>query len=300
MIGVIALIALGSAVAGVLVAFLLFNISQRIQRNRQDDSQKKANLNTGGTTKQRVETMADVGIDKSNGWAEDGPETLLKNHDHVVTLGNQKKSSMSDVVEEPEVIDPENGSGVAEKKQFTEPNIVSMSEISSQKNIATVVEPKELSKPNSAQKQTTVNYRNTSISENQTKSHRTNVLKGPEIIDPKIPSATRQNESPQSDIVKELKTNLAIATIPWSGKLLPFQTLCWNAKHGEREPFEPLLTSHFQELIQLYVDVGLANNIVWLATEIGHRSKELDESYIKLCANIAERIKKIMVEVGSR
>jgi len=26
----------------------------------------------------------------------------------------------------------------------------------------------------------------------------------------------------------------------------------------------------------------------------------LDESYIKLCANIAERIKKIMVEVGSR
>jgi hypothetical protein len=38
----------------------------------------------------------------------------------------------------------------------------------------------------------------------------------------------------------------------------------------------------------------LANNVVWLATEMNHRSKELDESYIKLCAGIAERIQKIM------
>jgi hypothetical protein len=48
----------------------------------------------------------------------------------------------------------------------------------------------------------------------------------------------------------------------------------------------------------LYVDVGLANNIVWLATEIGHRSKELDESYIKLCASIAERIQNILSAIN--
>ena len=47
-------------------------------------------------------------------------------------------------------------------------------------------------------------------------------------------------------------------------------------------------------MIQLYVDISLANNVVWLATEIGHRSKELDESYMKLCSGIAERIKGII------
>jgi hypothetical protein len=31
-----------------------------------------------------------------------------------------------------------------------------------------------------------------------------------------------------------------------------------------------------------------------MATEMNHRSKELDESYIKLCTGIAERIQKIM------
>jgi hypothetical protein len=101
---------------------------------------------------------------------------------------------------------------------------------------------------------------------------------------------TRQNESPKSDIIKELETNLAIATTPWANKLLSFQTRCWDSKHADGEP---LLNSHIQDLMQLYIDVGLANNIVWMATEFGHRSKELDESYAKLCASIAERIKKI-------
>jgi hypothetical protein len=54
------------------------------------------------------------------------------------------------------------------------------------------------------------------------------------------------------------------------------------------------MASHLQDLIQLYVDISLANNVVWLATEIGHRSKELDESYMKLCSGIAERIKGII------
>ena len=70
-------------------------------------------------------------------------------------------------------------------------------------------------------------------------------------------------------------------------KLLPFQTTVWGSNHGEGEP---LMITHLYEFIQLYVDIGLANNIVWLATELGHRSKELDESYIKLCKGIAERI----------
>jgi len=102
----------------------------------------------------------------------------------------------------------------------------------------------------------------------------------------------KQGVSADSDIVTELQTNLTIASMPWADKLISFQTKCWNNNHGE---FNPLLTTHHQELIQLYVDIGLANNIVWLATEIGHRSKELDDSYIKLCSGIADNIQKILL-----
>lgn len=101
----------------------------------------------------------------------------------------------------------------------------------------------------------------------------------------------RQNELSTSDVIKELETNLAIANTPWSNQVLPFQTSSWDSSHGEGEG---LLAPHIHEIIQLYIDIGLANNIVWMATEIGHRSKELDESYIRLCTNIAERAKKIL------
>jgi len=112
------------------------------------------------------------------------------------------------------------------------------------------------------------------------------------ILEQKIASAeTKQKESPKSDFIAELETNLAIASTPWTDKLISFQTKCWDVSHGE---FEPMSAIHQQELIQLYVDMGLANNIVWMAREIGSRSKDLDESYIKLCADIAANIKKLL------
>jgi hypothetical protein len=99
--------------------------------------------------------------------------------------------------------------------------------------------------------------------------------------------ADNSKQSYKSNLFTDLEINLTVATLPWTDKLLPFQTSVWDSKHGEGEP---LMITHLYELIQLYVDIGLANNIVWLATELGHRSKELDESYIKLCKGIAERI----------
>ena len=88
-----------------------------------------------------------------------------------------------------------------------------------------------------------------------------------------------------------MEANLVVASQPCADKLNPFQTEYWDINHGE---FDPLLTTHHQEMMQLYIDIGLANNIVWLATEINHRTKELDESYNKLCFGIAENIKKIL------
>lgn len=95
----------------------------------------------------------------------------------------------------------------------------------------------------------------------------------------------------QPAFIRELETNLTIATAPWKDQPVPFQTACWEAKI---EKVEPGMVSHLQDLIQLYADINLANNVVWLATEIGHRSKELDESYLKLSSGIAERIKGII------
>jgi hypothetical protein len=227
-------------------------------------------------------------------WGAGIMEVLIQGDD--VTLEKQRKSPMLDILEGPVIIDQKDTSALGAQKQYTQTNTISMSEISSQKNITLVVEPKELSKADTAQGQTVVNYRNTPMPKNQTATHQTNALRVLEIIDPKIPSTNaRQKESLKSDIIKELETNLEIATVHWSDKPLPFQTASWDTKHGDDEP---LLTSHVQELIQLYVDVGLANNIVWLAIEIGHRSRELDESYIKLCANIGERINNIMESAG--
>jgi hypothetical protein len=110
------------------------------------------------------------------------------------------------------------------------------------------------------------------------------------------PASTPLVESLKSEFIKELEANLAVATSPWSDHLQSFQTKCWDEKHGQ---YEPLLSDHHQELIQLYVDIGLANNIVWLATEIGHRSKELDDSYIKLCSSISESIKRIVPSLNN-
>ena len=111
-------------------------------------------------------------------------------------------------------------------------------------------------------------------------------------IEPKItPVPEKQARILKTELILEIAGNLAIAGRPISDKMVPFQTKCWDSKHGESDLF---LNAHYQELIQLYVDIGLANNIVWLATEINHRSKELDESYIRLCSGIVENIKKVL------
>ena len=113
-----------------------------------------------------------------------------------------------------------------------------------------------------------------------------------EIINHKTISVRESHKKTrQTAFIRELETNLTIATAPWKDRPIPFQTTCWEAK---LEKVEPGMVSHLQDLIQLYVDISLANNVVWLATEIGHRSKELDESYMKLCSGIAERIKGII------
>jgi len=89
------------------------------------------------------------------------------------------------------------------------------------------------------------------------------------------------------ELLAEVENNHRIATESWAGKLLPFYTSVWDRSV---EAVHTLPANLQGELRQAYVDMGLANSIVWLSTELGHRSHNLDESYIKLCTSIAARL----------
>ena len=92
-------------------------------------------------------------------------------------------------------------------------------------------------------------------------------------------------------LLAEVKINREIATLPWTGKLLPFQTHVWDTTRDELH----ILPANLREdLIQAYVDISLANGIVWLSTELGRRSHSLDENYMKLCTNIAASLDRII------
>lgn len=108
---------------------------------------------------------------------------------------------------------------------------------------------------------------------------------------PKAPSLT-------SSVYKEIESNMGIATSPWNGKLTAFQTNAWDT---DQAAIEPELANQRSEIAEVYIDIRLANNLVWISNEVGRKSSNLDESYKQLCSKIAERLDKIIVEInGSR
>ncbi len=98
-------------------------------------------------------------------------------------------------------------------------------------------------------------------------------------------------KSTAPDLVAEVENNHRIATQPWTGKLLPFDTGVWDTN---RDGVPTLPANLGEDLTQAYVDMRLANSIVWLATELGRRSQNLDDNYTKLCTNIGTRLDKIL------
>jgi hypothetical protein len=256
-------------------------------------------------------TLEKQGISPMSNVTEE-PEAINQKNTSVV--GEQKQSIETNVASMSEINSKESIAVVVESKEFLksddsqlahyankatseiqtkshQQNVVKRPEIVNKKKKSIIGETKKSSKLSSTKELKTIKQENTSVLREFNNSPIPGVLKEPEAINLQItPAEVRQNESSKSDIVKELEVNLSIATTLWCDKLLPFQTSSWDSKHTEDEPLQ---TTYFEDLIQLYIDVGLANYIVWMATEFGHRSKELDESYMKLCASIAGRIKEI-------
>ena len=87
--------------------------------------------------------------------------------------------------------------------------------------------------------------------------------------------------------LNEIEINLRIATRSWDGKPLPFQTKVWDTEMFE---FDLPDTEQGDDLRQAYIDMKMANDIVWFCSEIGCASDDLEASYKKLCTKIGERL----------
>jgi hypothetical protein len=99
----------------------------------------------------------------------------------------------------------------------------------------------------------------------------------------------------KSEFFLEIESNLAICTAPWTGKLTSFQT---RELDSNRSRIDGLTQNLKDEIIEAYTDMRLANTLVWLSMDVGHRSKDLDDSYLKLCNKIAERLQKIITPLS--
>ena len=93
-----------------------------------------------------------------------------------------------------------------------------------------------------------------------------------------------------SDLIEEINNNLKIATGPWTGKLIPFQTHIWDTRQDLVNAVPASLKEH---LAQAYTDIRLANSVVWLSMELGRRSDNLIQSYMKLRTSIATELSQV-------
>jgi hypothetical protein len=91
-------------------------------------------------------------------------------------------------------------------------------------------------------------------------------------------------------LLEEVESNLQIAAKPWAGELFSFQTRIGDTLQDKANTFPANLQG---SLAQIYIDIRLANSIVRLSQEFNRRSPNLDESYMKLCTSITEKINRI-------
>ena len=108
------------------------------------------------------------------------------------------------------------------------------------------------------------------------------------------PVTKKQVQVALPELLEEIINNRRIATTPWAGKLLPFQTGTWETLQGN---VNKVPANIHDDLAQIYIDIRLANSIVRLATDFNRRSGSLDESYKKLCTGIAEKLNRIKPQI---
>ncbi len=94
----------------------------------------------------------------------------------------------------------------------------------------------------------------------------------------------------------ELLHNQNIASESSTGTLAPFQTEVWDAQQFTANDLPNNLQN---DLERLYTDIKIWNNLVWLATELGHQSHSLREEHKKLLSGLATRIDEAIKKYGT-
>ncbi len=96
-------------------------------------------------------------------------------------------------------------------------------------------------------------------------------------------------EPPKSEALVEVEANLKIASSASRGKLVAFRTSVVDARQNR---FISLPSEAREDLKEAYTDMRLANSLVWLSQDLGRQSSEMENSYLKLCGAIAERLER--------
>lgn len=92
-------------------------------------------------------------------------------------------------------------------------------------------------------------------------------------------------------LLAELEKNHELSIEPRPDKLLPFQIHTWEMS---QDGLHMLSASLLGELAQVYLDMSLANNIIWFLNEFDRKSPNLDDQYVKMCTQINTRLDSIM------
>ncbi len=123
-------------------------------------------------------------------------------------------------------------------------------------------------------------------SPNRVEDHKNNI---------KQPIAGQVTSNDKSKLLIEIESNLKIAKFPHGGKLATFNTTVFEANLRQSEILPPELKD---ELAEAYTDMTLANVLVGLSTDIGSESREIYDSYARLCGKIAERLEKAVATLS--
>lgn len=92
-------------------------------------------------------------------------------------------------------------------------------------------------------------------------------------------------------LISELRSNSKIASRAQLGDLKSFTTKVWESTSGG---LLNLPEDIKEELSQAYVDMKLANSVVWVAVELKRRNPNLEDNYRALCRNISARLNTII------
>ena len=98
-----------------------------------------------------------------------------------------------------------------------------------------------------------------------------------------------QQVTPKAGIFNEIEENFQMAQNCQADKPVPFKTEVWETKG---QSIRGLGLELQYELAEVYTDIYLANNLIWLLTEINSGNQKLTTAYAELCSKIAERLKK--------